>query len=75
MSIANKKALHEYKRRQVRNNIAKHRQHNKVRQKRARELFIQGRKEYQTKRRADKNYIDQLEKEISNEASPIPSKN
>lgn len=72
MVYASKKARREHKRQQKRNNIAKHREHNRIRRKRAQDMFIQGRKEYQAKRRADKDYIDQLERELSNETSPTP---
>lgn len=64
---ANKKARHEHKRKLVRADIGHTKQQKKVQRKRARDMFIQGRKEYQAKRRADKAYLAALEAELANE--------
>jgi hypothetical protein len=67
LRLANKKARREHKRRQVRALATHKRRDNKVRAKRAREIFLQGRKEYQAKRRANQAYVDSLETELANE--------
>jgi hypothetical protein len=68
---AEKKARHEHKRQVIRNKIARKRGHVKVSRKRAREMFIKGRKEYQAKRAADKDYVANLEAEIKNEQDQV----
>lgn len=68
IKFANKKQKHEHRRAIIRSKIMGCKQHAKVRRKRVREMFIQGRREYIAKRAADKSYIAQLESEIENDS-------
>lgn len=64
---ANKKARREAKRKQIRDKISGSRQMNKVRRLRTRKMFLQGQREFNAKRKAEKSYIEQLTSEVENE--------
>lgn len=63
---ANKKAKRQQKRRVVKAHVTKQRTATKIKQKRARKMIAEGRREFHAKRRADKNYLSALETEILN---------
>ena len=62
---ANKKALKERKRREKRDQLSRSRQTARVRKGRMHKMMAQGRKEHKALRRAEGNYINQLEQEIN----------
>jgi hypothetical protein len=67
IKLANKKSKRSQKRKIVQVKIRRKRDESKIRTKRAREVFLQGRREHQAKRQANKTYLETLEEEIQSE--------
>jgi hypothetical protein len=64
LKLANKKARRESRRKQVRAVGRSKKRDDKFRRKRIHKLMIEGRKEHNAKRAAEKNYIKNLEAQI-----------
>lgn len=62
---ANKKAKHEARRKLARQKARREKDSVKIRNKRMRQMAIQGRREFQQKRQAELNYVKQLEEEVT----------
>lgn len=64
---ANKKHRREMARRKRRAQVGEISRQSRVKQKRMRQLFIQGKKEHQAQRRSEKSYVDNLTEEVLGE--------